>query len=45
MFFCMSLAAKDKRKFAEHAFDLVAYRAEEDGHLRGYITSGGLASG
>ncbi len=38
----MCFAAKDKRKFAGHRFDLVAYSAEEDGHLRGYISSGGF---
>ena len=43
MFFCMSLAAKDKRTFAGHTFDLVAYRVDEDGHLRGYISSGGYS--
>lgn len=40
MFSYMIRAAKDKRDFAGHRFDLVAYRAEEDGHLRGYISSG-----
>jgi len=39
----MSLAAKDKRKFAGHTFALVAYRAEQDGHLRGYVSSGGYS--
>ena len=40
---CISLAAKDKRKFAGYTFDLVVYRAEEDGHLREYISSGGFS--
>ena len=35
MFFYTSFAAKDEHKFAEHTFELVVYRAEEDGHLRG----------
>ena len=39
----MSLVTKDKRKFAGHRFDLVAYRPEEDGHLREYISSGGFS--
>jgi hypothetical protein len=43
MFFHMNLAAKYKHEFAGHTFELVVYRSEEDGHLRGYISSGGFS--
>ena len=43
MFFHMNLATKDKHEFAGHTFELVVYRAEDDGHLRGYISSGGFS--
>lgn len=43
MFFHMNLAAKEVHKYDGNEFELVVYRAEEDGHLRGYISSGGFS--
>ncbi|CAB1058352.1 hypothetical protein D1BOALGB6SA_3108 [Olavius sp. associated proteobacterium Delta 1] len=43
MFYHMNLAAKETHKFEGNEFELVVYRAEEDGHLRGYISSGGFS--
>jgi hypothetical protein len=42
MFYHMNLAAKETHEFDGIEFELVVYRAEEDGHLRGYISSGGF---
>lgn len=43
MFYNMNLAAKEVHKYDGNEFELVVYRAQEDGHLRGYISSGGFS--
>lgn len=43
MFYHMNLAAKETHEFDGNEFELVVYRTEEDGHLRGYISSGGFS--
>ncbi|MCH7504621.1 hypothetical protein IID04_03170 [PVC group bacterium] len=43
MFYHMNLAGKELHKFEDNEFEIVVYRAEEDGHLRGYISSGGFS--
>ena len=43
MFYHMHLAAKEIHEYDGNEFELVVYRAEEDGHLRGYISSGGFS--
>ena len=43
MFYHMNLAAKEIHEYDGNEFELVVYRAEEDGHLRGYISSGGFS--
>lgn len=39
----MNLAGKERHEFRGDEFEIVVYRAEEDGHLRGYISSGGFS--
>ena len=39
----MNLAAKETHEFDGNEFELVVYRAE-DGHLHGYISSGGFSN-
>ncbi len=43
MFYHMNLAAKEIHEYDGTEFELAVYRAEEDGHLRGYISSGGFS--
>ncbi|WP_445367469.1 hypothetical protein ACH5Y9_21050 [Methylomonas sp. BW4-1] len=43
MFYHMNLAAKEIHEYDGNEFELVVYRAEEDGHLEGYISSGGFS--
>ncbi len=43
MFYHMNLAAKEEHEYKGNIYELVVYRAEEDGHLRGYISSGGFS--
>ena len=43
MFYHMNLAAKETHEYDGNEFELVVYRAEEDGHLQGYISSGGFS--
>lgn len=42
MFFHLHLAKKETYKHNDQEYELVVYRAEEDGHLRGYISLGGF---
>ncbi|MFH1935533.1 MAG: hypothetical protein ABIN18_28665 [Pseudomonadota bacterium] len=43
MFYHMNLAGKEIHEFRGDEFEIVVYRAEEDGHLRGYISLGGFS--
>lgn len=43
MFYHMNLAAKEKHELDGNEFELVVYQEGEDGHLRGYISSGGFS--
>jgi len=42
MFFHMQLAKKELHTFNGTQYEVVVYRAGEDGHLRGYISAGGF---
>lgn len=44
MFYHMNLAAKESHEHAGNTYEIVVYRAEEDSHLRGYISSGGFSA-
>lgn len=43
MFYHMNLAGKEMHEYHGNKFEIVVYRAEEDGHLKGYISSGGFS--
>lgn len=43
MFYHMNLAGKEVHEYRGNKFEIVVYRAEEDGHLKGYISSGGFS--
>ena len=43
MFYHMNLAAKETHVFDGNEFELVVYKTEEDGYLRGYLSSGGFS--
>jgi hypothetical protein len=43
MFYHMNLARKEAHIFQGTEYEIVVYRAEEDGHLRGYISAGGFS--
>lgn len=44
MFYHMNLADKKEHEYDGNVFEIVISRAEEEGHLRGYISSGGFSS-
>ena len=44
MFYHMNLAKKEIHSFQGTEYEVVVYRAEEDGHLRGYISAGGFSN-
>ena len=43
MFYHMKIAAREEYEYGGNTFELVVYRSEEEGHLRGYISSGGFS--
>ncbi len=43
MFYHMNLADRQKHEYDGNVFEIVVSRADEDGHLRGYISSGGFS--
>ena len=40
MFFHLYAVGKDVHEFDGNTFEIEIYKTEEDGHLRGYISSG-----
>ena len=44
MFYQMNLVDKKKHEYNGNVFEIVVSRATEDGHLIGYITSGGYSN-
>ena len=43
MFYHMRLIKKEIHTYKGAEYEIVIYGAEEDGHLRGYISSGGFS--
>ncbi len=42
-FYNMQLAAKEEFSYEGIEYEIVVYKADEDGHLRGYVSSGGFS--
>lgn len=43
MFFHMSLVRKETYVHNGIAYEIAVYRAQEDGHIRGYVSAGGFS--
>jgi len=43
VFYNMELATKEMFSYKDKQYEIAVYRAEEDGHLRGYVSSGGFS--